>query len=60
MNAPQVNFQPGSLVSARNREWIVLPQSTTDTLYLRPLGAAEDDATILYLPIEPQDRKSVV
>lgn len=54
MNAPQVNFQPGSLVSARNREWIVLPQSTAETLYLRPLGAAEEDATILYLPIEPQ------
>ena len=53
MNAPQVSFQPGSLVSARNREWIVLPQSTADTLYLRPLGAAEDDATVLYLPIEP-------
>lgn len=54
MNAPQGNFQPGSLVSARNREWIVLPLSTAETLYLRPLGAAEEDATILYLPIEPQ------
>lgn len=47
------SFQPGSLVSARNREWIVLPQSTGDTLYLRPLGAAEDEATLIYLPIEP-------
>lgn len=54
MNVPLVNFQPGSLVSARNREWIVLPQSTAETLYLRPLGAAEEDATVLYLPIEPQ------
>lgn len=46
-------FQPGSLVSARGREWIVLPQSTDDTLHLRPLGAADDDATLIYLPIEP-------
>lgn len=46
-------FQPGSLVSARGREWIVLPQSSEDTLHLRPLGAAEDDATLIYLPIEP-------
>jgi len=46
-------FQPGSLVNARGREWIVLPRSTADTLYLRPLGAADDDATIIYLPIEP-------
>lgn len=49
----QYQFQPGSLVSARGREWIVLPQSSDDTLHLRPLGAAEDDATLIYLPIEP-------
>ncbi|WP_303786290.1 helicase-related protein [Azovibrio restrictus] len=49
----QISFQPGSLVSARGREWIVLPQSSDDTLYLRPLGAAEDDSTLIYLPIEP-------
>ncbi|MBS1169611.1 MAG: helicase domain protein [Burkholderiaceae bacterium] len=52
MNAP-MNFQPGALVSARGREWIVLPKSDAETLYLRPLGAAEDDATLIYLPIEP-------
>lgn len=49
----QASFQPGSLVSARGREWIVLPQSSDDTLHLRPLGAADDDATLIYLPIEP-------
>ncbi len=48
-----MQFSPGSLVSARGREWIVLPQSSADTLHLRPLGAAEDDATLIYLPIEP-------
>lgn len=47
-------FQLGSLVSARGREWIVLPQSDEENLYLRPLGAAEDDATLIYLPIEPE------
>lgn len=46
-------YQPGSLVSARGREWIVLPQSDQETLHLRPLGAADDDATLIYLPIEP-------
>lgn len=49
---PQTSFQPGSLVSARGREWIVLPKSTEDTLHLRPLGAADDDSTLIYLPIE--------
>ena len=50
---PEVQFQPGSLVSARGREWIVLPQSSEDTLHLRPLGATDDAATLIYLPIEP-------
>ncbi len=50
----QVRFQPGSLVSARGRDWIVLPQSDGDTLHLRPLGAAADDATLIYLPVERQ------
>jgi len=49
----QTTFQPGSLVSARGREWIVLPQSSDDTLHLRPLGATDNDSTIVYLPIEP-------
>ena len=51
---PHASFQPGSLVSARGREWIVLPQSSEDTLHLRALGATEEDATLIYLPIEPQ------
>ena len=36
-------FQPGSLVSARGREWVVLPDSVDDLLVLRPLGGTEDD-----------------
>ncbi|MBU3696782.1 MAG: DEAD/DEAH box helicase [Dechloromonas sp.] len=30
-----------------------MPQSSDEILHLRPLGAAEDDATLIYLPIEP-------
>jgi superfamily II DNA or RNA helicase len=52
MTNTQASFQPGSLVSARGREWIVLPPSDSETLHLRALGAAEDDATLIYLPIE--------
>ena len=54
MNAITAEFQPGSLVTARGREWIVLPQSSSDTLRLRPLGAGDDDATLIYLPLERQ------
>src|SRR5574343_154612 len=54
MNAPVAEFYPGSLVSARGREWIVLPESTTDTLRLRPLGGGDKDESLIYLPLEPQ------
>lgn len=54
MNAPVAEFYPGSLVSARGREWIVLPESTSDTLRLRPLGGGEKDESLIYLPLERQ------
>lgn len=38
-----MTFQAGSLVAARGREWVVLPESTDDFLVLRPLGGTEDD-----------------
>ena len=54
MNAPLPEFLPGSLVSARGREWIVLPESDRQTLRLRPLGGGERDETLVYLPLERQ------
>lgn len=33
----------GSLVAARGREWVVLPDSTDELLVLRPLGGSDDD-----------------
>ena len=47
-----VQFQPGSLVRARGREWVVLPDERADVLCLRPLGGSDDDATVIYLPLE--------
>jgi superfamily II DNA or RNA helicase len=54
MNAPTPEFLPGSLVAARGREWIVLPESDPETLRLRPLGGGERDETLIYLPLERQ------
>ena len=48
----QVSFQPGSIVAARGREWIVLPDSDNQVLHLRPMGAAEEDKTVIFLPLE--------
>lgn len=54
MNIPAVEFYPGALVSARGREWIVLPDSDAQTLRLRPLGGSEKDESLIYLPLERQ------
>lgn len=52
MNTHIPEFLPGSLISARGREWIVLPASDVSTLHLRSLGGGERDETIIFLPLE--------
>jgi len=37
------DFAVGSLVRARGREWVVLPESEPDLLVLRPLGGSDDE-----------------
>src|ERR1017187_7779293 len=48
-----MTFAVGSLVKARGREWVVLPQSEPDLLMLRPLGGSEEEVTGIYVPLEP-------
>ena len=45
-------FTPGSLVRARGREWIVLPDSQPDLLMVRPLGGADDEVTGILAALE--------
>jgi superfamily II DNA or RNA helicase len=47
-----MSFAVGSLVRARDREWVVLPESTADTVVARPLGGGDDEVTGFYLPLE--------
>lgn len=46
-----MNFSVGSLVRARGREWVVLPESSqaADMLVLRPLGGNEDEITGIFV-----------
>ena len=46
-------FAPGSLVTARGREWVVLPDSEPDMLVLRPLGGADGDIAAVFPDLEP-------
>ena len=47
-----MSFAVGSLVKARGRDWVVLPESEDDMLVLRPLGGTEDEVTGIFLPLE--------
>lgn len=50
----QPDFQPGSIVRARGREWVVLPETEGQQLHLRSLGGADEDVTVLYAPLEKE------
>lgn len=45
-------FQPGSIVEARGREWIVLPESTEQVLHLRTMGGHDDDVSVVCPALE--------
>jgi Type III restriction enzyme, res subunit len=45
-------YRPGTIVSARGREWIVLPEREPDVLRLRPLTTAQGEEIGLFLPLE--------
>src|SRR4051812_17781474 len=47
-----MGFASGSLVRARGREWVVLPESSGDMLILRPLGGSDDEITGIFAPLE--------
>ncbi|MFY1702648.1 helicase-related protein [Micromonospora sp. WMMA1923] len=47
-----IPFSAGSLVSARGRDWVVLPESASDLLVLRPLGGADDDIAAVFPAFE--------
>ncbi len=47
-----MSFAVGSLVKARGREWVVLPESEDDMLILRPLGGTDEEIAGVYLPLE--------
>lgn len=53
-----MTFSVGSLVKARGREWVVLPESEDDLLVLRPLGGSDDEIAGIYLPLETVESAS--
>lgn len=51
-------YAPGSLVAARGREWVVLPESTPDFVIARPLNG-DGELTAGFFPEEEIGRAHV-
>lgn len=50
-------YDPGSLVKARGRDWVVLPSDDDDIVVLKPLGGSEEETTAIYTPLQiPEDK----
>ncbi len=47
-----LRFQPGSLVSVRGRDWIVLPGSTDELLLIRPIEGTDEESTGILTAME--------
>ncbi|MBJ7000095.1 helicase [Streptomyces sp. CRPSP2-6A1] len=47
-----LTYSAGSLVTARGRDWVVLPESEPDLLVLRPLGGSDDDIAAVFPAFE--------
>src|SRR5215212_2536171 len=54
-----MTFAVGSLVKARGREWVVLPESEEDLLILRPLGGSDEEVAGIHLRLEKVEPASL-
>ena len=45
--------KPGTLIHARGREWVVLPESTDELLIARPVGGLDEEITGILPAVEP-------
>ncbi|WP_036198944.1 helicase-related protein [Meiothermus ruber] len=46
------NHTPGSLIKARGREWVVLPESQPPLLIARPIGGTEEEIAGIHTELE--------
>jgi superfamily II DNA or RNA helicase len=50
--------QPGTLIRARGREWVILPESSDELLLARPVGGLDEEITGIMPAIEPVESSS--
>lgn len=52
-----LDYKPGSLVTLRNRPWVVLPSDDSELLLLKPLGGSDEEITGIFLPVAGSNEK---
>lgn len=50
-------FNPGSLVRLRNRDWVVMPSNDEKLLLVKPLGGSDEETTGIFFPLAIVDEK---
>lgn len=48
MTTESLNYNIGSIVACRDRQWVVLPAENEDMIRLRPLSGNEDESVGIY------------
>ncbi|MBD6620898.1 DEAD/DEAH box helicase [Komarekiella sp. 'clone 1'] len=54
-----VNPSPGSIVTCRSRQWVVLPSENQDVIRLRPLSGNEDEIAGIYQQLLQEKLESI-
>jgi len=57
MSTPNL-VRPGTLINARGREWVVLPESSEELLLVRPVGGLDEEFAGILPAIEPVESSS--
>ena len=55
----KTEYFPGSLVRARGRDWIVLPNEEPGVLRLRPVDGLDAEAVGIYRSLEPDASRAL-
>ncbi|HPY50736.1 MAG TPA: helicase-related protein, partial [Sedimentisphaerales bacterium] len=53
-----MSYAPGTLIRARGREWVILPDSSDDLLMARPLGGLDEEITGILPAVEAVESAS--
>ncbi|MBD2247479.1 helicase-related protein [Nostoc sp. FACHB-888] len=57
--AQTVNHSPGSVVTCRSRQWVILPSENQDVIRLRPLSGNEDEIAGIYQKLLEEELEKI-